>query len=115
MDRESRQVLYPYFRNGQLIWIVVSRLDTARMPWHDIHSMVAGPIVMDISQHFVERWNFVRELKYDHDPRYEHLAFPHNPGENDDPAEAILDHPHFRLWGDSGKKVRFAHDCCSYS
>ena len=31
-----------------------------RMPWHDIHSMLEGPAVLDISRHFVERWNYVK-------------------------------------------------------
>ena len=31
-----------------------------RMPWHDIHSMIEGPAVLDIARHFVERWNFVK-------------------------------------------------------
>lgn len=31
-----------------------SRLDTARMPWHDVHLMLRGPAVMDVCQHFVE-------------------------------------------------------------
>lgn len=31
-----------------------------RMPWHDIHSMLEGPAVLDISRHFVERWNYAK-------------------------------------------------------
>jgi len=31
-----------------------------RMAWHDIHTMVCGPIVSDIARHFVERWNDAR-------------------------------------------------------
>lgn len=31
------------------------RTEAARMPWHDVHSMLVGPAVLDISQHFVER------------------------------------------------------------
>lgn len=30
---------------------------SGRMPWHDTHMMVIGNAVMDIAQHFVERWN----------------------------------------------------------
>ena len=29
-----------------------------RMPWHDVHSRLIGPVVADIARHFVERWNF---------------------------------------------------------
>ena len=31
-----------------------------RMAWHDVHTMVEGPIVSDIVRHFVERWNHAR-------------------------------------------------------
>ena len=31
-----------------------------RMAWHDVHTMVEGPIVTDIVRHFVERWNDAR-------------------------------------------------------
>ena len=31
-----------------------------RMPWHDVHSRITGPVVADIARHFVERWNFSR-------------------------------------------------------
>ena len=32
-----------------------SRAEAPRMPWHDVHSMLVGPAVLDIAQHFVER------------------------------------------------------------
>jgi phospholipase D1/2 len=35
----------------------VSRKDTMRMPWHDVHSRIIGPAVSDIARHFIERWN----------------------------------------------------------
>ncbi|KAG8876589.1 hypothetical protein FRB98_007233 [Tulasnella sp. 332] len=56
----------------------ISILDTARMPWHDLHSMIGGPVVLDIVQHFVERWNKVKKEKYATDDTYAWLAFPHN-------------------------------------
>lgn len=31
-----------------------------RMPWHDIHSMLEGPAVLDVARHFVERWNYIK-------------------------------------------------------
>jgi phosphatidylserine/phosphatidylglycerophosphate/cardiolipin synthase-like enzyme len=30
----------------------------ARMPWHDVHCRIIGPVVADIARHFVQRWNF---------------------------------------------------------
>jgi phosphatidylserine/phosphatidylglycerophosphate/cardiolipin synthase-like enzyme len=55
-----------------------SRLETARMPWHDVHMTLVGPVVLDIAQHFVERWNYIRDKKYKHDDRYPILRFPHD-------------------------------------
>lgn len=80
-----------------------SRLTTARMPWHDIHCQLAGPVVMDLAQHFVERWNFVRSLKYKHDDRYLELAFPHVVGEDENPIPSIVRHPHLHAWAESGR------------
>ena len=34
-----------------------------RMGWHDIHTMVEGPVVSDIVRHFIERWNYARSVK----------------------------------------------------
>jgi phosphatidylserine/phosphatidylglycerophosphate/cardiolipin synthase-like enzyme len=31
-----------------------------RMPWHDVHSCVMGPPVVDLCRHFIQRWNFTR-------------------------------------------------------
>ena len=36
------------------------RKKEVRMPWHDVHSRLIGPVVADIARHFVERWNFSR-------------------------------------------------------
>ena len=35
----------------------VPRETSLRMPWHDVHTRLIGPVVADISRHFVERWN----------------------------------------------------------
>ena len=38
----------------------LDRNSMPRMAWHDIHTMVEGPIVGDIARHFIERWNHAR-------------------------------------------------------
>ena len=38
----------------------VPREKSMRMPWHDVHTRLIGPVVGDISRHFVERWNYSR-------------------------------------------------------
>ena len=56
----------------------ISILETPRMGWHDVHMSLVGPVVLDIVQHFVERWNELKKRKYQNDPRYDWLAFPHD-------------------------------------
>jgi phospholipase D1/2 len=38
----------------------IERINTPRMPWHDIAVRLEGPVVSDLSRHFVERWNYAR-------------------------------------------------------
>jgi phospholipase D1/2 len=55
----------------------ISVLESPRMPWHDVrrfvplslaeadmqvqvHMTINGPVVLDIVQHFIERWNMVK-------------------------------------------------------
>ena len=46
------------FSNVQNYYIEsVPRKDSMRMPWHDVHSRIIGPAVVDIARHFIERWN----------------------------------------------------------
>ena len=56
----------------------VSILETPRMGWHDVHMSLVGPVVLDIVQHFVERWNELKKRKYRDNSRYDWLAFPHD-------------------------------------
>ncbi|KAF7358545.1 Phospholipase [Mycena venus] len=52
------QNVYNYASNA------LSGLESARMPWHDVHMTLAGPVVLDIVQHFTERWNEIKKRKY---------------------------------------------------
>lgn len=40
------------------------RRDTSRMGWEDISLSVTGPVLVDICQYFVDRWNFIHRRKY---------------------------------------------------
>ncbi|KAI5116806.1 hypothetical protein M0805_009483 [Coniferiporia weirii] len=82
----------------------LSILESARMPWHDIHMTIAGDVVLDIVQHFVERWNEVKRRKYRTDERYDWLALPHNVQAA--PNEAVVRHPHREAWHAMGKHFR---------
>ena len=35
-----------------------ARTDIPRLGWHDLHCMLIGPAVIDIAQHFIERFVF---------------------------------------------------------
>ncbi|KAH9974594.1 hypothetical protein BGW80DRAFT_1436752 [Lactifluus volemus] len=56
----------------------ISVLESPRMPWQDVHMTIDGPVVLDIVQHFIERWNWIKRVKYKDDKRYNWLAFPND-------------------------------------
>ncbi|KAI0804784.1 phospholipase D [Irpex lacteus] len=95
------QEVKQYANNG------ISVLDTARMPWHDVHMTLCGPAVLDIVQHFVERWNEIKRRKYRNDQHYDWLALPHDVDAA--PNESIIRHPHREHWKQIGRhfKQRF--------
>ncbi|KAL1408303.1 hypothetical protein Q8F55_005109 [Vanrija albida] len=90
--------------------------DAGRMPWHDTSLTFIGPCVVDLVQHFCERWNFVKDLKYKHDHRMEWLALP-QPWESvyakkqadkmEKDQQLRDDHPHLHRWKELGRQ--FAH------
>ncbi|WVQ79396.1 hypothetical protein IAT38_001493 [Cryptococcus sp. DSM 104549] len=87
--------------------------DAPRMPWHDVSLTIMGPSVVDLVQHFVERWNFVKEFKYKHNHSFEWLSLPH-PWENirsrhdeekiAEENEFRLNHPHLSEWKERGRQ-----------
>jgi phospholipase D1/2 len=79
--------------------------DSARMPWHDVHMTFEGPSVLDLAQHFIERWNEIKKRKYKDDNRFPWLAFPHDP-DPWAPNEAIARHPHLTRWAAIGHKYK---------
>ncbi|KAI9566570.1 hypothetical protein HD554DRAFT_2025262 [Boletus coccyginus] len=89
---------------GNYISNAISVLETPRMPWHDVHMTICGSVVLDICQHFVERWNEIKRRKYRDDPQFDWLALPHNVQVA--PAEAVADHPYRDQWHQMGRKFR---------
>ncbi|KAF8530716.1 phospholipase D [Gautieria morchelliformis] len=79
-------------------------LEAARMPWHDVHMTILGPSVLDIVQHFTERWNEIKKRKYKDDPRYDWLALPHDV--ENAPNEAVARHPHREQWAAMGRRFQ---------
>ncbi|KAI6717349.1 hypothetical protein JHW43_000005 [Diplocarpon mali] len=55
----------------------LDRTRNGRMGWSDISICLRGPIVDDLKAHFVQRWNFVYNEKYEvrEDSRYTSLTF----------------------------------------
>uniref|UniRef100_D8Q6U4 Phospholipase n=1 Tax=Schizophyllum commune (strain H4-8 / FGSC 9210) TaxID=578458 RepID=D8Q6U4_SCHCM len=84
--------------------IGISILESPRMPWHDVHMTLTGPCVLDIVQHYVERWNEVKKRKYREKDHYDWLALPHKVDVA--PNEAVARHPHRERWQGMGKRYR---------
>ncbi|KAG1869290.1 hypothetical protein C8R48DRAFT_701012 [Suillus tomentosus] len=82
----------------------VSIMETPRMPWHDVHMTICGSVCLDLSQHFIERWNEVKRRKYRNDDRFDWLALPHNVALS--PNEAVIRHPHREKWHQMGRRFR---------
>ncbi|KAL9105294.1 MAG: hypothetical protein Q9227_009509 [Pyrenula ochraceoflavens] len=58
----------------------LNRLESSRMGWSDISISLEGPVVQDLRKHFVDRWNFIYDEKYNvrKDVRYSKLSL-HGP------------------------------------
>ena len=54
----------------------LDRTKSSRMGWTDISICLQGPMVQDLKAHFVQRWNYIYEEKYNvrQDPRYTPLV-----------------------------------------
>jgi phospholipase D1/2 len=62
----------------------LSKAEYGRMPWHDVAMGVVGPCVLDIAEHFVLRWNFVKRDKYKRDARFDWLTMETREGDEED-------------------------------
>ncbi|KAF7332538.1 Phospholipase [Mycena kentingensis (nom. inval.)] len=95
------QAVYNYASNA------LSSLESGRMPWHDVHMTLCGPVVLDIVQHFTERWNEIKKRKYKEKPNVAWLALPHPENiETHAPNEAVVRHPHREAWSKLGNQYR---------
>jgi phospholipase D1/2 len=43
---------------------LMDRNKEPRLPWHDVHCQLEGPVVTDLVRHFVQLWNHVRTDKH---------------------------------------------------
>ncbi|KAJ3834088.1 phospholipase D [Lentinula raphanica] len=85
----------------------LSVCEYGRMPWHDCHMTFSGPVVLDVVQHFVERWNEIKKRKYRDNQAFDWLAFPHAIGpENATEEEPVARHPHREAWHKMGRRYR---------
>ncbi|KAJ7932951.1 hypothetical protein B0H13DRAFT_1953904 [Mycena leptocephala] len=92
------QNVYNYASNA------LSELESPRMPWHDVHMTLTGPVVLDIVQHFTERWNEIKKRKYKDIAKVIWLALPHNVQAG--PNEAVVRHPHRETWHAAGHRYK---------
>ncbi|KAJ6632257.1 phospholipase D/nuclease [Mycena sp. CBHHK59/15] len=92
------QNVYNYASNA------LSSLESPRMPWHDVHMTLSGPVVLDIVQHFTERWNEIKKRKYREKAEVVWLALPHNIAAA--PNEAVARHPHRERWHEMGHRYK---------
>ena len=55
---------------------VLDRKTSSRMGWSDVSISLHGPVVEDLKEHFVQRWNFIFNEKYNvrKDDRYSRLS-----------------------------------------
>eukprot|EP00117_Sycon_ciliatum_P006363 scpid29660/ scgid4340/ Phospholipase D1; Choline phosphatase 1; Phosphatidylcholine-hydrolyzing phospholipase D1 len=54
--RDFEQVHQPFID-------LISRKEVPRLPWHDVHMCVLGPVAADLARHFIQRWNYAKYNK----------------------------------------------------
>ncbi|RHY44652.1 hypothetical protein DYB38_011365, partial [Aphanomyces astaci] len=55
----SNPIIKDFVRVNDARENLIDRDHVPRMPWHDVHCSMLGPVVQDVAAHFIERWNFV--------------------------------------------------------
>ncbi|ELP88559.1 phospholipase D, putative [Entamoeba invadens IP1] len=57
-DAPNGALLFPPADYNNIQIPKTNRFQYPRMPWHDVHCKVDGEIIMDLQQHFLQRWQF---------------------------------------------------------
>lgn len=69
----------------------LNKTDFGRMPWHDVAMGVIGECVVDIAEHFVLRWNFIKRDKYKRSENVDWLCFaPRSNADGSNPDEDLI-------------------------
>jgi len=69
----------------------LQKTDFGRMPWHDVAMGVIGECVVDIAEHFVLRWNFIKRDKYKRDAGVDWLCLTTKArADGSNPDEALI-------------------------
>lgn len=73
----------------------LDRMTMSRMGWSDISIGLRGPVVEDLRRHFVERWNFIYDAKYQvrQNSRYTRLALFGQPTPSSGPQPGAVQQP----------------------
>lgn len=53
---------------------------TPRMPWHDVASMLAGPVVKDFVNHFINYWNHAKDVCGEDEVLFQQMVVKDNKG-----------------------------------
>ena len=81
----------------------LDRKYSSRMGWSDVSISVLGPVVDDLRYHFVQRWNFIYNEKYDvrKDSRYRRLSLDEYHGSPQ--GQSFAGQPDPRSWSSHGQ------------
>jgi phospholipase D1/2 len=88
--------------------IAVDRTKSARMGWSDITVSLNGPIVGNLLDHFIDRWNFIYGEKYTRkdEGKYQPLPLGAPQGEQGGEDESYSRHLFNRVHGQFDRGVR---------
>ncbi|KZT03359.1 uncharacterized protein LAESUDRAFT_716193 [Laetiporus sulphureus 93-53] len=62
-SHHKKLVIVDIYRAANYVNNGLSVIQMVRMPWHDVHMTACGPVMLNLVQHFVERWNEIKKCK----------------------------------------------------